>query len=93
MKGNKKTAFEDCFGKPYQGEILKFAEAALFRLAVSPSKKVRSEVRQGRADARFVCGIWFGKTSDSNEHLFGTDEGGVHDEDGETSPGLGTTPR
>ena len=34
VKANKKTAFEDCFGKPYQGEVMKFAEAALFRVAV-----------------------------------------------------------
>ena len=26
VKGNKEKAFEDCCGKPYQGEILKFAE-------------------------------------------------------------------
>ena len=75
VKGNKKTASEDCFGTPYQGEILKFAEAALFRLAVSPSGKVRSETRQGRADARFVRGTCLGQTLDSDEHLCGTDEG------------------
>ena len=62
-------------GSPGRGEILKFAEAALFRLAVSQSGKVRSEVRQGRSDARLVRGIWLGKTLDSDEHLFGTDEG------------------
>ena len=37
VKANKKTVFEDCFGKPYQGEVMKFAEAAPFRVAVSPS--------------------------------------------------------
>ena len=72
MKGNKKTAFQDCFGKPYQGEVMKFAEAALFRVAVSPSGRVRDEIRQGRADARFVHGIWHGKTTES---LFATDTG------------------
>ena len=35
VKGNKKTAFEDCFGKPYQGEVMKFEEAALDRAGVS----------------------------------------------------------
>ena len=54
VKGNKKTLFEDCFGKPYQRELIKFAEAALFRLAVSPREGVRTEDRLGRADARFV---------------------------------------
>ena len=54
---------------------MKFAEAALFRLAVSPSGRVRSEIRQGRADARFVRGMWVGKTID--EHLLATD-GGVY---------------
>ena len=75
VKSNKKTAFEDCFGKPYQGEVMKFAGAALFRLAVSPSGRVRSEVRQGQADERFVRGMWLGKTVDSDEHLFETDGG------------------
>ena len=65
VKVNKKTAFEDCFGKPYQGGVMKFAKAALFRVAVSPSGKIRDGVRQGRADARFVRGIWLGKTTDS----------------------------
>ena len=39
---------------------MEFAEAALFRVAVSPSG----------ADARFVRGIWLGKTTESDEHLF-----------------------
>ena len=33
---------------------------------------VRSESRQGRADARFVRGMWLGKTTESDEHLFAT---------------------
>ena len=70
VKGKKKTAFEDCFGKPYQGEVMKFAEAALFRVAMSPSGKIRDGLRQGRADARFVRGMWLGKTTESDEHLF-----------------------
>ena len=75
VKCNKKTAFEDCFGKPYQGEVMKFAEAALFRMAVPPCGRVRSEIRQDRADARFVRGMWLGKTAESDEHLFATDSG------------------
>ena len=75
VNGNKKTAFEDCSGKPYQGEVMKSAEAALFRLAVSPSGRARNEIRQGRVDARFVRGIWLGKTADPDEHLFATDTG------------------
>ena len=57
MTANKKTAFVDCFGKPYQGEMVKIAEGALFRVALSPSGKIRDGVRQGRAGARFVSGI------------------------------------
>ena len=57
--------------------VTKFAEAALFRFAVSPSGRVRSEVRQGRADARFVRGIRLGKNVNSDEHLLATD-GGVY---------------
>ena len=54
---------------------MKFAVATLFRLAVSPSGRVRSEIRQGRADARFIRGIWLGKTTESDEHLLATDTG------------------
>ena len=54
---------------------MKFAEAALFRVAVSPSGKIRGRVRQGRADARFVRGIWLGKTTESDEHLFANELG------------------
>ena len=43
VKANKKTAFEDCFGKLYQGEVMKFAEAALFRVAASPSERFEME--------------------------------------------------
>ena len=75
VKANKKTAFEDCLGKPYQGEVMMFAEAARFRVAVSPSGKIRDRIRQGRADARFVRGVWPGKTTESDEHLFATDTG------------------
>ena len=70
-----KTAFEDCFGKPYQGEELKFAWAALFRVAVSPSGKIRYGVRQGREDARLVRGMWIGKTTESDEHLLANELG------------------
>ena len=75
VKGIKKTAFGDCFRKPHQGEVMKFAEAALFRVAVSPSGSIRDGIRQGRADARFVHGIWLGQTTESDEHLFATDTG------------------
>ena len=75
VKGNQKTPFADCFRKPYHGEVTKFAEAALFWLAVSPSGRIRDGIRQGRADARFVRGIWLGKTTESDEHLFATDTG------------------
>ena len=33
---------------------MKFAEAALFRVPVSPSGKIHDGVRHGRVDARFV---------------------------------------
>ena len=62
VKADKETAFEDRFGKAYQGEVMKFAEAVLFRVAVSPSGKIRDGVRQGRADGKFVRGIKLGKT-------------------------------
>ena len=75
VKANKKTALEDCFGKPNQCEVMKFVEAALFRVAVSPSGEIRNGVRQGRANARFVRGMWLGKTTESNEHLFANEWG------------------
>ena len=52
---------------------MKFAEEALFRVAVSPSARIRDGIRQGRADARFVHGLWLGKTTESDEDLFATD--------------------
>ena len=42
-------------------------------MAVSPNRRVRRKIRQGRAHARFVRGIWLGKTTESHEHLFATD--------------------
>ena len=45
VKGNRKTVFEDCFREPYLGEVMKFAGAALFWLAVSLCGRVRSEIR------------------------------------------------
>ena len=57
VKGDKKTAFEDCFGKPYQGEVMKFAEAALFRVAVFPSGRIRDGSRQGRAARNSRMGL------------------------------------
>ena len=57
-------------------------------MAVSPSGKIRDGVRQDRADARFVRGIWLGKTTESGEHLFANEMGIVHDKDSETSSRL-----
>ncbi|CAK0896486.1 unnamed protein product, partial [Prorocentrum cordatum] len=74
-KANHRTAHEDSYGKAYQGEVLKFGEAALFKLSVTATGKLRGGVRQGRVDARFERGIWLGKTIESDEHLFGTSEG------------------
>ena len=54
---------------------MKFAEAALFRVAVSPSGKIRDGIRHGRADARFVREVWLGKTTKSDEHLFANEMG------------------
>ena len=54
---------------------MKFAKAALFRVAVSPSGKIRDGIRQGRADARFLRGVWLGKTTESDEHLFANETG------------------
>ena len=72
---DRKTAFKDCFGKRYKWEVMKFAEAALFRVAVSPSGKIRDGTRQGRADARCVRVVWLGKTTKSDEHLFANEMG------------------
>ena len=50
VKGNKMTAFEDCFWKPYQGELMKFAEAALFRVAVTEAVKRVPDTEQKSGD-------------------------------------------
>eukprot|EP00959_Pyramimonas_sp_CCMP1952_P063094 1318730-Pyramimonas_sp.AAC.1 len=62
MRANQRAAFEGSFGKKCQCEALKSGEFALLRLAVAATGKVRAGVRQGRADPRFVGGIWLGKT-------------------------------
>ena len=46
--------------------MTKFPEAALFRVTVSPSGRIRDGIRQGRADARLVRGMWLGKTTESD---------------------------
>ena len=56
---------------------MKFEEAALFRVAVSPSGKIRDGTRQGRAGARLIRGLWLGKTTESDEHLL-ANKLGVH---------------
>ena len=43
VKGNKKTAFEDCFGKLY---LMKFAKAALFRVKGSKRNQTGSSTRE-----------------------------------------------
>eukprot|EP00959_Pyramimonas_sp_CCMP1952_P309229 6471553-Pyramimonas_sp.AAC.1 len=68
VKANHRTAYEDSYGKAYQGEVLKFGEAALFKLSVTATGKIRGGVRQGRADDRLERGIWLGKTIESDEH-------------------------
>ena len=55
VKGKKERS-KTVLGKPNQGEVMKFAEAALFRVTVSPGGRIRDGIRQGRADARFVRG-------------------------------------
>ena len=52
---------------------MKFAEAALFRVAVSPTGKIRDGIMHGRADARFVRGVWLGMSKEYDGHLFATD--------------------
>ena len=44
-------------------------------MAVSPSGKIRDGIRQGRADARFVRGVWLDKTTKSDERLFANELG------------------
>ena len=54
---------------------MNFAEAALFRVAVSPRRQIRHGIRQGRADARCVRGKCIGKTTESDAHLFANEMG------------------
>ena len=57
---------------------MKFAEAALFRVAVSPSGNFRDGVRQGRADARFVRGMWLGKDQHTPMNILSRTSLGVY---------------
>ena len=53
VEGTRRQHSKIVSGKRYQEEVMKFAEAALFRLAVSPNGRVRNEIKQGRADDDF----------------------------------------
>ena len=71
---------------------MKFAEAALFRVAVSPSGKIRDGVRASDTvvqtrDSSVESGL--ARQRDQTNHLFATDTVSVHHEDSETSSRLG----
>ena len=65
VKDNKKTAFEDCFGKPYQGEVM------------SCPRVERLVAESGRDEQMRDLSVeyGFGKTTESDEQLFANELG------------------
>jgi|OM-RGC.v1.011801003 hypothetical protein len=69
---NGRTAYDDTFGVAVRGEMLPLAETVLFRLAASASGKMPGGRKRQKADMRFECGVWWGKSFETNEHVLGT---------------------
>ena len=81
VKGNTNKTFEDCGGKPYQGEVMKFAEAALFR--VVEGREMESE----RVEQTRDLSVAYGLARPRNSMNISSRRGhrSVHHEDSETS--------
>ena len=77
IKGNKKTAYEDCFQTSYHGALYKFCETVVSRHPSHKDGRRTLGRTQQKADNQFNMGIWYGKTYDSNEDIV-SDLDGTH---------------
>ena len=58
--------------------MLRFGEAAVFRHSFSQTGRFLRGAKVGKADNRFQKGIFVGKTYETNEYLFVTENGVYH---------------
>ena len=75
IKANRKTAFEDCFGHAYTGQIVPFGEMVLFKMPSSHSGRRTQGQRQLKGDFSWEKAVFLGKTLESDEFLVGTSQG------------------
>eukprot|EP00971_Amphidinium_carterae_P282249 5603283-Amphidinium_carterae.1 len=68
------TAYQDTFGVAYRGPLVQFGETCLFRLAYPTHRKFK-QVKVGKADLRFLHGLFVGKAYESDEWLVLTQSG------------------
>ena len=75
IKANGRTAYQDAFDTNYSGEVLPFGETAMFRTPISKTGAVQGRKRQLKGDSLWRKGIFLGKSTGTNEFLFGTEDG------------------
>eukprot|EP00434_Breviolum_minutum_P036168 symbB.v1.2.032038.t1/scaffold3793.1/size50245/2 len=77
IKANRRTAFEDCFGHPYPGQIVPFGDMIMFKMPSSHVGRRTEGQRQLKGDFSWEKAVFLGKTLESDEYLVGTRQG-VH---------------
>ena len=75
VRADGMTPHYAAFGVGYRGEILPFAETALFKVPMNHTRQVSKNVTAHRGESTFVKGIWVGKHDESDDHLYLTDTG------------------
>eukprot|EP00971_Amphidinium_carterae_P275205 5460558-Amphidinium_carterae.1 len=74
VRGTLTTAYQDTYGVAYRGPVVPFGETCLFRLAYPTHRKFK-QVKVGKADLRFLPGLFVGKAYESDEWLVLTQSG------------------
>ena len=75
VKANGHTSYEDAYGTAYNGPVLQFLEACLFRRTKSDTGAMTRGRRAQKADNQWDKGLWLGKAHVSNEAILGTAQG------------------
>ena len=75
IKANRKTAFKDCFGHAYTGQIVPFGEMVLFKMPSSHTGRRTQGQRQLKGDFSWEKAVFLGKTLESDEFLVETSQG------------------
>ena len=76
VKQNGHTPFMDTTGAWYKGEIVPFGETVLYKVPFSQSRH-RPGGKQHKADARFLRGLFLGKSNENDEYYVATPDNGV----------------